>query len=139
MKKLKKLLLTSCLLLLIIIPSYAETLTKLETSPENDYGIVSEKLYPGCIIIKIFKEAEKENDIAIEEAYAAGYKAGLLKSAPETSYWKKKSEDWEDECRIKESENLKLKNARYIYGAGGFLIGIVLDNLFGLALPLQKE
>jgi hypothetical protein len=56
------------------------------------YGIEPEASYPGSLVIEILTAAEQEASIAIDEAYAEGYKAGLLEAAPETAYWKAEAE-----------------------------------------------
>jgi hypothetical protein len=77
------------LLPLILLPliltraSYGETLPELPDGQDSGYGIEPERLYPGTMILEILAAAEAEIDLAVEEAYAEGYKAASLRYEPE--------------------------------------------------------
>jgi hypothetical protein len=45
-------------------------------------------------VIELLAASEDEAVISIAEAYAKGYKAGLLVSAPDAAYWKSLAENW---------------------------------------------
>jgi hypothetical protein len=64
----------------------------------NEYGIDPERSYPGTMVLEILSVLEVEAVLAIDEAYAAGYKAALLTAAPDTAYWKSLAEHWQQEA-----------------------------------------
>jgi hypothetical protein len=73
------------ILLLLILPwtSYAQTPPESPDGQNNGCGIEPEKLYPGSMILELLAAAEVEIDLAVEEAYAEGYKAAALRYEPE--------------------------------------------------------
>jgi len=87
--KLKILPLSLLLLTLVTLPGYAQTRSESQTAQGSDYGIEPEKSYQGTLILDLLTAAKSEIDNAVSEAYAQGYKAGLLESAPDAAYWKK--------------------------------------------------
>ncbi len=90
--KLKRPLLLILLMLLLTQMSYTEPPTGSKIEESSDYGIELEQLYPGWMILEIIAVAENEIEKTADEAYAEGYKAGLLASAPDTAYYKKLTE-----------------------------------------------
>jgi len=79
-------LLPLILLTLLLTPiSFAQTPPESPGSSLNDYGIKPEQFYPGTLILQLMEAAEEEIAAAVEEAYAEGYKAGLLASMSETA------------------------------------------------------
>ncbi len=80
-----------CLILLTLMITARPSIVSAQ-STGSDYGIEPEASYPGSLVIDILTAAEEEASIAIGEAYAEGYKAGLLEAAPETAYWKAAAE-----------------------------------------------
>ncbi|OHD25598.1 MAG: hypothetical protein A2Y38_00265 [Spirochaetes bacterium GWB1_59_5] len=46
------------------------------------------------MVLELLAAVEGEAVTAINEAYAEGYKAGLLVSAPDAAYWRSRAEDW---------------------------------------------
>ena len=83
--KFKTLLLLSLLLPLLTPGSYAQTPKELPGGQNNAYGIGPEQFYPGSAILELMEAAESEIDSAVHEAYAEGYKAAMLRYAPELS------------------------------------------------------
>jgi hypothetical protein len=75
-----------CLTLLTLMITARPSIVSAQ-STENVYGIEPEASYPGSLVIEILTAAEEEASIAIGEAYAEGYKAGLFEAAPEAAYW----------------------------------------------------
>jgi hypothetical protein len=64
-----------------------------------DYAIESGVLYPGTTVQALLAAAEAEAGVAIEGAYADGYKSGLLEAAPEREYWKTMAGKWKTQAR----------------------------------------
>jgi hypothetical protein len=50
------------------------------------------------MVLELVSIIEDEALIAIEDAYASGYKAALLSAAPDTAYWKTLAEHWKAEA-----------------------------------------
>ena len=62
-----------------------------EQSPEssgNAYGIEPEESYPGRAVLRLMEAAEEEIGAAVDEAYAEGYKAAMLRYTPEAEAYK---------------------------------------------------
>lgn len=57
------------------------------TKSSQIYGIELEKDYSGAEVVQIINDVLEESDKSIDEAYAKGYKAGLLEAAPDSAYW----------------------------------------------------
>lgn len=49
-------------------------------------------------MLDLLVAAEEEAGASINEAYAAGYKAGLLAAAPDAAYWKTQAALWKAEA-----------------------------------------
>lgn len=112
-------------ILLLLLPILLATTSESKES-KNDFGIDLSAVYPGTEVAKILGDVAEEVDAAIEEAYAEGYKAGLLEEAPRTEYWKSRAEAAEKA----ESRQAKLLDeaAWKIPAASGlsFAAGVVL-------------
>lgn len=113
--KLRKPLLLICLMLLLTQMSYTQQQPTSVAEQNNEYGIEPEKNYPGWMILEILQEAEIEIDIAVEEAYAEGYKAASLRYAPEIEYLKY-------QLGYVQRKNTLSKIG---FGAGGFFLGFL--------------
>lgn len=115
-----------CLSLLILIqPLAAQTSSASQTASASGYGIDPAASYPGTMVIDLLAAAEDEAIIAIDEAYADGYKAGLLAAAPDAAYWKSLADNW------KSSAVAELSRPRLPWWcipasvAGGLGIGVI--------------
>jgi hypothetical protein len=86
-------LLAICLIVLLISPLSAQLSPLSASDCRPDYGIDLDASYPGTTVQELLEAAEAEATHAIEEAYAEGYKAGLLDTAPDRDYWKSMAED----------------------------------------------
>ncbi len=113
--KLKTLLLLICLMLLLTAMSYAQQQTESGNGQSNDYGIELEQNYPGALVLELLREVGAEIEIAVDEAYAEGYKAGTLRYAPDIEFLKFQISDLQ-------KKNLRSKLG---FGAAGLLIGLV--------------
>ncbi len=51
-----------------------------------------EKSYSGKEVVRIIDDVFVEADKSIDDAYAEGYKAGLLETAGDVSFWQEASE-----------------------------------------------
>jgi hypothetical protein len=128
--KLKTLPPLFCLIMLITPALSAQTRGGSQTAQKSDYGIDAEKLYPGNILLELLQTADTEIDNAVSEAYAEGYKAGLLESAPDAAYWQRLSESLRDELK---AEKKKTFRARFLFGVGGFVLGVVSMGVYSIA------
>lgn len=89
------------------------------------YGIEAGALYQGRTIIEILEAAEDEAELAVKEAYEAGYKAGRIDGS---SLWKD-----EYEKMAAQYEKEKKKDALLLWGiAGGIAAGFLAASLIGL-------
>jgi hypothetical protein len=88
-------------LLLLTKPVNAQTSTESGSDTRPDYGIDLGASYPGTTVQALLEASEAEAGSAIDEAYAEGYKAGLLEAAPEKDFWKSQAESWKDEANKK--------------------------------------
>jgi hypothetical protein len=77
------------LLTLLLIPkSFAQTPPELPDGQSGGYGIEPEKSYPGSMVLELMEAAEEEIAAAAHEAYAEGYKAAMLRYAPEAESYR---------------------------------------------------
>jgi hypothetical protein len=88
-------------LLLLIRPASAQFSPPSASDTRPDYGIDQGASYPGTEVQSLLEAAEAEAGTAIEDAYAEGYKAGLLDTAPDRDYWKSMAESWKSEANKK--------------------------------------
>jgi hypothetical protein len=121
---LKKLIALPLLLIALTLPSTASEPTTLKTDTANEYGIESGKTYTSDEVSVFLDIATEEADKAIEQAYADGYKAGLLVAAPSESYWRELSASLQNDL-TKEQRRIVLPwwsvPASIVLGfAGGF-------------------
>lgn len=88
-----KILIAAILLnLLIIIPIFSQESKNYNQIVRTEFGIDLNKNYSGEDVADIIAICLEEKDIAIEEAYAEGYKQGVLEYAPDVEYFKKQTE-----------------------------------------------
>jgi hypothetical protein len=88
--------------------------TTPKSEPEIEYGIDSNAMYPGSLVEELLKIAQEEATMAIEEAYARGYKAGRIDAA---SSW---LPVWND-LKVKESNRQRIT---IVTGAISFTLGV---------------
>lgn len=115
---LKTLPLLIWLTLLLTPAGFAQT---PEQSPErsaNAYGIEPETSYPGRVVLRLMEAAEEEIGAAVDGAYAEGYKAGLLRYAPEAELYKTIAADIQAELETERKRN------RYVWPALGVSAGL---------------
>jgi hypothetical protein len=74
--------------------------------------------------------ANEEIDAAVSEAYAEGYKAGLLEASPDAAYWKKISDSLRTELKTEKNKTFR---DRFLFGAGGFVLGVIAMGVYNLA------
>jgi hypothetical protein len=86
--KLRTLLPLILLTLLLTQQGFTQAPPALPESSGNAYGIAPEKSYPGTLVLELLETAETEIDAAVNEAYAEGYKAAMLRYAPEAELYK---------------------------------------------------
>jgi len=126
-----KTLLPLFLLATLLTPALsAQTRSESQTAQENGYGIEPEKLYQGTLILELLTAAESEINNAVSEAYAQGYKAGLLEAAPDAAYWKKISDSLRTELKTEKNKTFR---DRFLFGAGGFVLGVIAMGVYNLA------
>ncbi|MDR1315251.1 MAG: hypothetical protein LBK13_00135 [Spirochaetales bacterium] len=123
----KSKILLPLLLLMLILPQmgYAQQPAESNAGPDNDYGIESEKLYPGWLVLEMLAAAESELEEAADEAYAEGYKAASLRYAPEEGYWKSIAES-----AVRENSVFP---DRIISGLCGFALGGIAMGIYNFA------
>jgi hypothetical protein len=123
------------LLPLILLPliltwtSYAQTPPESQDGQNSGYGIEPEKLYPGSMILELLVSAEAEIDLAVEEAYSEGYKAGALRYAPDTAYYTSLSESMQRELEAERKKTKRFLPALFITGGLSFLGGFLTHTL----------
>lgn len=118
--KLKKLMLMIFLTVLPIVTLSAQASTTNEKTLENELDIDLTKMYTGQEVNQMIQIILEEADISIENAYAEGYKQGVLEFKPD--------------LLITENENRNIKNSCFhnsvISFSIGFVGGIVTDLIF---------
>jgi hypothetical protein len=124
--KLKKPLLLTVLLLLLMQMSYSQTPPESRTGPGNEYGIEPEKLYPGSAILEILAAVDEEVDAAVGEAYAEGYKAASLRYAPEI-------ESLKMQVSILPQQKAGVIKNHFLFGISGFVLGALAVGIYNLA------
>jgi hypothetical protein len=117
------------ILWLLIRPpmSYTQTPPELPDGQSSGYGIESEKLYPGTMILDLLAAAEAEIDAAVDEAYAEGYKAASLRFAPEIERLKAHL----NALPSPSPKTTPIKD-RLLFGLGGFVLGAVSVGVYHL-------
>lgn len=98
MNRLPRLIPGISLLLILTLPLAAQSATQSPPPSASDYGIDLSASYPGAMVLDLLVAAEEEAGASINEAYAAGYKAGLLAAAPDAAYWKTQAALWKAEA-----------------------------------------
>lgn len=119
---LKTLPLVLLLITLPIVTSFTQTPEQSPTKQSNDYGIEPEKSYSGTIVLELLQAVEAEIDASVNEAYAEGFKAGLLASSPDAEYYKSLSESLLSELEAERKRNSSWKD-KLLFGFAGVVIG----------------
>ena len=81
----KKLTAMICLLVLLTQNAMTQSSKNLKTDIKSEYGIESGRSYNADEVAALLAIAEEEAEASIQQAYAEGYKAGLLEAAPESA------------------------------------------------------
>lgn len=81
----KKLTAMICLLVLLTQNAMTQSSKNLKTDIKSEYGIESGRSYNADEVAAMLAIAEEEAEASIQQAYAEGYKAGLLEAAPESA------------------------------------------------------
>jgi hypothetical protein len=116
-------LLPAILLLPLLTPgSYAQTPPELQGVQNSGILIELERFYPGTIVLELVKAAEEEIETAVNEAYAEGYKAAMLRYAPAYEVLKITAETLRTELQTERRKNRFFMPAAGLSFAGGFLL-----------------
>jgi hypothetical protein len=113
------------LTLLLTRTGYAQTPPESPTGQSGGYGIESEKLYPGSMVLEILAAAEGEIEKAVDEAYSEGYKAASLRYAPDTAYYTGLSESLKRELALEREKAKWFWPSLFIAGGVSFLGGFL--------------
>ena len=122
------------LLLLITQRSYAQTQTESPNNQSNGYGIELNQFYPGTLVLELMQTAETEIDVAVNEAYAQGYKAALLQYMPELAAKNEENFILRSSFETAGSERRHSLRNMFITGGLSFLGGLVT----GLLIPAGR-
>ena len=87
MRSRKKLLMSCLLIVLMLMPTYAQESGSRPTSEKGSQNVYSEEE-----VNQIVDDLAAEAEASIDEAYAEGYKAGVKDYAPQVEFWKTKAE-----------------------------------------------
>ena len=74
-----------CLLVLLTQSAMTQSSKSSKTHIKSGYGIESGRSYNADEVAALLAIAEEEAEASIQQAYAEGYKAGLLEAAPESA------------------------------------------------------
>ena len=125
-RKLKKLIAG-----LLFVTVLTLTLTANEPIPSNetsgnDYGIESSRTFTSDEVIRLIDSVVAETDVSIDQAYADGYKAGLLEAKPEGEFYRVQSAEVNKQL-VAEQARFELPGwsipAAFL---GGFLTGFIM-------------
>jgi hypothetical protein len=111
------------LLLPLLTPnSYAQTPPESRNVQNSAYGIELERLYPGALVLELMEAAEAEIEAAVNEAYAEGYKAAMLRYAPAYEALKMTADTLRAELQTERRKNRFFMPVAGLSFAGGFLL-----------------
>jgi hypothetical protein len=106
-------------LTLLLTPAlFAQTPEQSPGSSGNVYGIEPEASYPGTVVLELMEAAEEEIAAAVDEAFAEGYKAAVLRYAPEAESYKTIAADMQAELETERKKN------RFFWPALGVSAGL---------------
>jgi hypothetical protein len=124
-RKLKKLIAVLLCAIALTLTLTASEPTKSNEISANDYGLESDKTYTSDEVAHLIDTAVDEADKAIDQAYADGYKAGLLKSGPRKEYYRVQSDKMKKELQAEQS---RIEIPGWAVPAsllGGFITGFI--------------
>jgi hypothetical protein len=127
--RLKTLPLAILSLLLLTRIGYALTPQESQDGQNNAYGIEPEKFYPGTLVLELMEAAEAEIDAAVREAYAEGYKAAMLRHAPEAAMYKAEAETLRKELDAERKKRRWFWPSVGITGGASFALGFLSHTL----------
>lgn len=111
-----KILLMLTLIVLLIVPTTAQSSKKNAVKSNqitaSEFGIDINATYTGTQVLELLQIAVEEAEASIDDAYAQGYKQGLIKA-----------ESYRVEAETYKFRYQSIKNDRWLYGLGGFAIG----------------
>jgi hypothetical protein len=114
-----KTLLPPILLALLLAPALsAQAPEQSPGSSGNAYGIEPGESYPGTMVLELMEAAEEEIAAAAGEAFAEGYKAAMLRYAPEAESYKALAED------MQAGLEAERKKSRFFWPALGASAGL---------------
>jgi hypothetical protein len=116
--RLKTLPLLILLTLLLTPGGFTQTPEQSPEGSANAYGIEPEESYPGTVVLELMETAEEEIASAVDEAYAEGYKAAMLRYAPEADVYKALS------ATIRAELEAERKKSRALWPAVGVSAGL---------------
>jgi hypothetical protein len=116
---------------LLLTPAlFAQTPPESPEPRSNAYGIEPERSYPGSAVLRLMEAAEEEIGAAVDEAYAEGYKAAVLRYAPEAESYKTIAADMQAELEAERKKNRlfrpSLGAAAGLSFAAGFLCSFLI-------------
>ncbi len=111
---------------LLASPLIGEPSASAAPPSASDWSVDPARSYPGATVIALLDAAASEAELAIAEAYAEGYKAGLVESAPDAAYWRAISDGLRADL---EEERGRFRLPWWslpVVATGGALAGLVL-------------
>lgn len=128
---LKKRLLTTLLLTVLIPALSAETSKKSNRISATELGIDLNKSYQGTEVQNIIEIVLEEADKSIDNAYKEGYKQATLELQPEVEYWKTM-------YQVKKGNTISNNIKFTLIGFGaGFLLGGAGGIAVGMRIPIN--
>jgi hypothetical protein len=114
------------LLTLLLIPMVcAEAPPESPESSGNAYGIEPGTSYPGTVVLELMEAAEEEIGAAVTEAYAEGYKAAMLRYAPEAESYKTLSANIQAELETEQKKSRFFWPVIGISTGASFALGVL--------------
>lgn len=127
--QLKILPLILLLILLLTQTSYAQTLPESPNGRGSNFGIELQQFYPGTLVMELMEAAEDEIDTAVRDAYAEGYKAAMLRYAPDAEAYKLKNETLHRELETMRKKNWFVWPSIGVSIGVSFAVGFLINSL----------
>lgn len=119
-----KILLMLTLIALLMLPITAQSSRKkpekLNQITASEFGIDINSTYTGTQVLELLQIAVEEAETSIDDAYAQGYKQGLIKA-----------ESYRLEADSYKYKYDMIRKDRWLYGLGGFVAGSVGGIIIG--------